>query len=146
MIYALAAAKAASAQYANRPLSNLENVLMGGAGVTAEHLRMVIEELGALAVENFYGSTEGLLLYSGRTRASEINSIVDGDNVTAGRPPAGYRAKIVDPETGKTVPRNTLGEIQGFGWCMSEPYIGGVGKDSWYSDERPAVVQVRRPR
>lgn len=135
MIYALVAAKAANAKYANRPLSHIENVMLGGAAVTPEHLRMTKEELGATGVENFYGSTEGVMVCSGCTPVSEILSIVDGEEVSVGWPVFGYRVKVVDPETGKTVPRNVRGEIHGCGWCMPEPYIGGVGKDTWYSDE-----------
>lgn len=136
MIYALVAAKSASPQYAHRPLSHLENVMLGGSGVTPEHLRLITEELGATGVENFYGCTEGLFVGSGCASASEIASIVDGQDVSVGWPAPGYRMKVVDPETGETVPRNVLGEVHGYGWCMCEPYIGGVGQDAWYSDEK----------
>lgn len=136
MIYALVAAKATNDSYAHRPLSHIENVMLGGSGVTPEHLRLIFEELGATGVENFYGCTEGLFVLSGCTPASEITSIVDGEDISAGWPVPGYRVKVVDPETGETVPRNVLGEIHGHGWCMPEPYIGGVGKDTWYSDEK----------
>lgn len=136
MIYGLVAAKAANTAYAHRPLSHLEDVMLGGSAVTPEHLRMITEELGATGLENAYGCTEGLSIYSGCTPASEIPSIVDGENACVGWPVFGYRVKVVDPETGKTVPRNVLGEIHGYGWCMPEPYIGGVGKDNWYSDEK----------
>lgn len=136
MIYALVAAKSTHTKYAHLPLSHLEDVMMGGSGVTTEHLRLITEELGATGVENFYGCTEGLMVGSGCASASEIKSIVDGEDVSVGWPVFGYRVKVVDPETGETVPRNVRGEIHGYGWCMPEPYIGGVGKDTWYSDEK----------
>lgn len=136
MIYALVAAKSANAEYGSRMLSHLEDVMLAGSAATAEHLRLITEELGATGVENFYGCTEGLFLGSRCASASNITSIVDGEDITVGWPAPGYRVKVVDPETGETVPRNVLGEIHGYGWCMPEPYIGGVGKDTWYSDEQ----------
>lgn len=136
MIYALLAAKAASPRYANRPLSDLESVMMGGAGVSAGHCRLITEELGAMGVQNSFACTEGMLCNSGNTHASQIASICDGEDVCAGAPVMGYRLKIADPETGETVPRNVFGEIHCWGAYMPKGYIGGVGADAYYQDER----------
>lgn len=132
MIHALAAVKAASPQYSSRPLSDIENVLLGGASCTTEHTRLLLKELGVQGVENFYGCTEGLLTSS--QRATDSSKIADGNEISAGWPMSGYRVKLVDPETGKVVPRNTLGEVHGTGYGVIGPYIGGVGADSWYTD------------
>lgn len=134
MIYALVAAKAAHPQYEDQPLTNLESIMLGGAGVTAEHLRLITEELGAKGVENLYGCTEGLFVHGSIADASEIEANVDGEDVCAGKPAVGYRLKVVDPATGETVPRDVFGEVHGFGWGMNEQYVGGVGKDAWYED------------
>lgn len=136
MVYALVAAKVANPQYASRPFTDLKNVVLGGAALTTEHLRLMTEDLGAMGITHFYGSTEGMLVSSGAVEASDFASIVYGEDVSVGRPMMSYRVKVVDPETGETVPRNVFGEIHGYGWCMPEPYIGGDGKDTWYSDEK----------
>lgn len=134
MVYALVAAKAANPKYANRQPSDLELALLAGAPLTIDVVRLAIEELGVKGVENYYGSTEGLLV--GTPTMYKPEQLAEGEYISTGGPMAGFTIRVVDPETGKTVPRNVLGEIHACGPCLPRQYIGDVGKDSWYRDEK----------
>lgn len=131
MLHALTAVKAA--KYPRRPLSDLKNVTFGGSTLTPETLNLVTQELGAGGAENIFGCTEGVLISSGCT--NDFSKIVDGDDVSVGWPLAGFGTRIVDPETGEMVPRNTVGEVSGCGPSVDGPYIGGIGKENWYEKD-----------
>lgn len=128
MLHALTAVKAA--KYPNRPLSDLRNVTFGGSALTPTPLSLVTRELGAGGAENVFGCTEGVLISSECT--DDFSKIVDGDEVAVGWPLPGFGTRIVDPETGEMVPRNTVGEVHGCGPSVDGTYIGGVGKENWY--------------
>lgn len=128
MLHALTAAKAA--KYPDIPLSDLKNVTFGGSSLTPETLSLVTQELGGGGAENIFGCTEGVLISSGCT--NDFSKIVDGEDVSVGWPLPGFGTRIVDPETGDVVPRNTVGEVHGCGPSVDGPYIGGVGKENWY--------------
>lgn len=128
MLHALVAAKAA--RYPDRPMSDLRNVTFGGSSLTPETLNLVTKELGGGGAENIFGCTEGVLISSGCT--GDFGKIIDGDDVSVGWPLPGFGTRIVDPETGEIVPRNTVGEVHGCGPSVDGPYIGGVGKANWY--------------
>ncbi|KAJ0104211.1 hypothetical protein J7T55_001698 [Diaporthe amygdali] len=131
MLHALTSVKAA--KYPDRPLSDLKNVSFGGSTLTPETLSLVTQELGGGGAENIFGCTEGVLLSSKCT--NDFSKIVDGDEVSVGWPMPGFGARIVDPETGETLPRNTIGELAGCGPSIDGPYIGGVGKENWYEKD-----------
>lgn len=128
MLYALTAAKAA--KYPDIPLSDVKNVTFGGSSLTPETLKLVTHELGAGGAENIFGCTEGVLSSSGCT--SDFSKFVDGDDVSVGWPMPGFGARIVDPETGEILPRNSIGELHGCGPSVDGCYVGGVGKENWY--------------
>lgn len=132
MIHALVAVKAASSRFKDRPLSSMENIMLGGMALTTAELDLITSALGAHGFENLYGCSEGLLVSS--QWASEARKIADGNNVSVGGPVLGYRLRVIDPETGGVVPRGVLGEVHGSGPCLLGGYIGGVGKDAWYTD------------
>lgn len=133
MVHALVAAKSASPKYASQPLSDMKSVMMGGSILAPETLRLVTRDLGAQGGFNFWGCTEGLLTRS--LWVSDPAGIEDKHELSVGWPLPGFTLRIIDPETGEVLPRNVLGEIEGSGSSITEPYIGGVGKDSWYWDE-----------
>lgn len=128
MLHALTAAKAA--KYPDRPLSGLKNVSFGGSSLTPETLNLVTQELGGGGAENVFGCTEGALISSGCT--NDFSKIVDRGDVSVGWPMPGFGTRIVDPETGEIVPRNSVGEVHGCGPSVDGQYIGGVGKENWY--------------
>jgi acyl-CoA synthetase (AMP-forming)/AMP-acid ligase II len=128
MLHALTSAKAV--KYPNRPMSDLRKVTFGGSSLTPETLKLVTQGLGAGGAENVFGCTEGVFISSGGT--NDFSKIVDSDEVAVGWPLPGCGTRIVNPETGEIVPRNTIGEVHGCGPSVDGPYIGGVGKENWY--------------
>lgn len=133
MIHALVAVKSANPKYGDHPLSNMKNVYIGGSSFDPETMRLVTSDLGAQGVSNFWGCTEGLLTRS--SWASHPAGLEDRGELSVGSPLLSYTLKIVDNETRQIVPRNVLGEIEGSGASIFQPYIGGVGQDAWYRDE-----------
>lgn len=133
MVHALVAAKAESPEHAAYPLSDLENVFMGGSSVAPETMRLVTQDLGAQGSANIWGCTEGLLSRS--SWVSDPAELQDKQELSVGWPLPGNTFKVVDPETNQIVPRGVLGEVEGSGNGIFEPYIGGTGQDVWYRDE-----------
>jgi len=89
---------------AQKDLSSLKSVGMGGAPVPTELINAVRERLGS-GVFNGYGMTEmGLISMTSAKMPVEIQS------TTVGRPPAEVGVKIVDEER-KEVPTGQAGEI-----------------------------------
>lgn len=137
MIHALVAVKAGSPKFKDRPLSSLENIMLGGTALTAADLGLITSTLGVRGFENCYGSSEGLLTCSQWT--DDGQKLASGNDVSVGGPLAGFRLRVVDPETGEVVPRGVLGEVHGSGPSLLGGYIGGVGKDAWYTDSDGTV-------
>lgn len=137
MVHALAAVKARSAKFKDRPLSDVENVSLAGALVTPDVLKLLVDTLGVRGVEICFGCTEGLVTSS--TCTEHVEKITDGVDVSVGWPLRGYSVRVVDPETGEVVPRGVLGEVHGSGVTVLGEYIGGRGKDAWYRDANGVV-------
>ncbi|KAH6656998.1 hypothetical protein BKA67DRAFT_513505 [Truncatella angustata] len=127
MMHALIGLKAA----AGHRLEHLKTVTFGGAVLTPDHLKSCIEELGTKGVENAYGMTEGLIIRSNSHR--DPTKIVDGKDVSSGWVAPGAGLRIIDPDTGKILPRNTLGELHGTATSLGY-YIGSIEMDSFYND------------
>lgn len=132
MIHALVAVKASSPRFKDRPLSSMENIMLGGTALSTADLALIISVLGVRGFENFYGCSEGLLTSSQWT--SDAHRVANGNDVSVGEPLPGYRLRVIDPETGDVVPRGVPGEVHGSGPCLLGEYIGGVGQDVWYKD------------
>ncbi|KAK6069313.1 AMP-binding enzyme [Seiridium cupressi] len=137
MMYALNGLKAAM----GHRLDRLKSVLFGGAVLTPDNLRSCINELGSKGVENAFGMTEymanpeswieGIIVRS--TSHRDPTKIIDGEEVSVGWVQSGVSIRVADPNTNEVLPRNTLGELQGSASSI-DYYIGGVGKDSFYTD------------
>ena len=97
-----------------RDVSSLQCVLAGGAVVSAELVRRVESELGA-TVYIIFGQTEcgpvATMTHPGDTPEDKQN--------TVGTALQGFEVKIVDPETGATVPRGVAGEFCARGTTMA---------------------------
>ena len=91
--------------FTTRDLSALTTVTSGGSLVPAPMVRRFEEQLGATFTIVF-----------GQTECSPVASMTDTDDTiedkagTIGRPMPGVEIKIVDPETGATVPIGVVGE------------------------------------
>ncbi|KAH8682289.1 hypothetical protein BX600DRAFT_505894 [Xylariales sp. PMI_506] len=112
-------------------LDNLVSVMFGGGVLTPGALQICINELGAKGVENAYGMTEGYMLRTHSQR--DISTMIDGEDVCVGWVQPGNGLRIADPDTNEVLPINTPGEIHGSSMIVT-PYLGGVGKESFYHD------------
>jgi fatty-acyl-CoA synthase len=104
--------------FAERDLSSLRLVASGGAPVAPELVRRVEREMGAdMAIG--YGQTEA---------SPYITHTVPGESMpdwaaTVGRPLPWSEVKIVDPESGLTLPIGQAGEICTRGYAVMKGYF-----------------------
>jgi fatty-acyl-CoA synthase len=104
--------------FAERDLSSLRLVASGGAPVSPELVRRVEREMGAdMAIG--YGQTEA---------SPYITHTVPGESMpdwaaTVGRPLPWSEVKIVDPESGLTLPIGQAGEICTRGYAVMKGYF-----------------------
>lgn len=97
----------------------------------------------------FWGSTEGMYTtacvkgdalvtdyHDAYTNGSEAGS---SDLLAVGRAYIGGRVKVVDPDTGMTLPRGygseCVGELHFGGDTVIKEYVGGVSPDSFYTED-----------
>ncbi|KAJ0149546.1 Luciferin 4-monooxygenase [Colletotrichum tanaceti] len=126
------------------PLESLLSVTFGGMILTQQEALAAAEVLGAKAIENAYGCTEGVLTSTGSVVVApgpdtHVSSSNVTEEVSVGRPPMGHGIKIVDPATGCIVPRNTPGEIHGYG-----PMISREGRWAYIGDEQNKAFYVEK--
>ncbi|MFI0482789.1 AMP-binding protein [Actinomadura sp. 9N215] len=107
-------------------LSSLRTGIMAGSPCPVEVMKQVIERLGMSEVAICYGMTETSPV-STQTRA---NDSLDRRVSTVGRVLPHLEIKIIDPETGVTVPRGTPGEFCTRGYSVMLGY--------WDEPERTA--------
>lgn len=98
-------------------LSTLRRVLVGGEAINPVVVHRLREMLPAMQVTNTYGPTEcsiGSVFHEVRPQ--------DGDAIPLGRPIDNTHAAVLD-ETGRPVPRGTVGEIHLGGECLGAGYL-----------------------
>lgn len=94
-------------------LATLDRVLYGAAPMRSDRLREAIDRLGPVFVQ-FYGQTEvpNLITTFGRQEHARAAERGDEDRLaSAGQPCLSSAVKIVDPETGESVPQGERGEV-----------------------------------
>src|SRR5262245_62966764 len=99
-------------------LSSLRTGIMAGSPCPVEVMKQVIERMGMAEVTICYGMTETSPV-STQTRADDS---IDRRVSTVGRVHPHLEVKIVDPETGLTVPRGTPGEFCTRGYSVMLGY------------------------
>jgi fatty-acyl-CoA synthase len=99
-------------------LSSLRTGIMAGSPCPVEVMKQVIERMGMGEVAICYGMTETSPV-STQTRADDS---VDRRVSTVGRVHPHLEVKVVDPETGQTVPRGTPGEFCTRGYSVMLGY------------------------
>ncbi|MFT5677004.1 MAG: fatty-acyl-CoA synthase [Paraglaciecola sp.] len=120
-------------EFANRDLSTLSNVCSGGSLVPADVVKLFEDKLGV----NF-------TIVFGQTESSPVSSMTRPDDTTddkantIGGPMPNVELKIVDPDTGATVPLNTLGEYLTRGYHIMNGYFNmaeatakTIDEDGW---------------
>ena len=104
--------------FATTDLSRLKSVTSGGSLVPAPMVRQFEEQLGATFTIVF-----------GQTECSPVASMAHPDDTiadksgTIGRPMPGVEVKIIDPETGATLPLGVVGEYCTRGYHVMHNYF-----------------------
>jgi fatty-acyl-CoA synthase len=104
--------------FADYELSSLRTGIMAGSPCPVEVMKQVIERMGMTEVGICYGMTETSPV-STQTRADDS---LDRRVSTVGRVGPHLEVKVVDPETGRTVPRGTPGELCTRGYSVMLGY------------------------
>lgn len=97
---------------------NLRTGIMAGSPCPIKVMRQVIDEMGMNEITITYGLTEAS---PGCTQTTTDDSIERRVN-TVGRHFPGVETKIIDPETGKTLPPNSIGEFCARGYNIMKGY------------------------
>ncbi len=119
-------AELAEPAFATYDLSSLRTGIMAGSPCPVEVMREVIERMGMTEVSICYGMTETSPV-STQTRAGDS---VERRVSTVGRVGPHLEVKVVDPRTGRTVPRGEPGELCTRGYSVMLGY--------WEEPERTA--------
>jgi fatty-acyl-CoA synthase len=99
-------------------LSSLRTGVVGGAVIPIELMRRILEKLGVKEITVSYGQSEnsGFVTQSMRDDPAEIRA------TTVGKALPFVQAKIVNPETGETLPPGAQGELCYKGFLMKGYY------------------------
>jgi fatty-acyl-CoA synthase len=104
--------------FAHRDLSSIKNINSGGSTVPAALVQRLEQTLGA-----------AFTIVFGQTECSPVASMTRPDDSledkasTVGGPMPGVEVKIIDPATGETLPRHTLGEYCTRGYHVMHEYF-----------------------
>ncbi|WP_206441989.1 AMP-binding protein [Streptomyces boncukensis] len=104
--------------FASYDLSTLRTGIMAGSPCPAEVMSQVIERMGMAEVSICYGMTETSPV-SAQTRADDS---LERRVATVGRVGPHLEVKVVDPHTGRTVPRGETGELCTRGYSVMLGY------------------------
>ncbi|WP_327146685.1 AMP-binding protein [Nocardia sp. NBC_01327] len=111
-------AELADPEFDSYDLSSLRTGIMAGSPCPIEVMKQVIERMGMREVSICYGMTETSPV-STQTRAGDT---VEQRTATVGRAGPHLEIKIVDPVTGRTVPRGSTGELCTRGYSVMLGY------------------------
>ncbi|MFF1905669.1 AMP-binding protein [Kitasatospora sp. NPDC058218] len=114
--------------FADHDLSSLRTGIMAGSPCPTEVMKQVVERMGMRDVSICYGMTETSPV-SVQTR---IEDPLERRVSTVGRVGPHLEVKVVDPRTGRTVPRGTPGELCTRGYSVMVGY--------WEQPDRTAEV------
>jgi fatty-acyl-CoA synthase len=114
--------------FADYDLASLRTGIMAGSPCPVEVMKRVVDEMGMTEVTICYGMTETSPV-STQTGADDD---LDRRTATVGRVHPHLEVKIVDPETGLTVPRGETGEFCTRGYSVMLGY--------WNEPEKTAEV------
>lgn len=107
--------------------SCLQYVVLGATSVTPATMKSVMHDLGARKVGEAWGMTEGAPACM--TVFTEAPN-EPPEKTNSGKVLPGARFRVVDPESGKVVPRGQPGELLMAGTMVIEDYWSEPGKDT----------------
>jgi fatty-acyl-CoA synthase len=111
-------AELSAPDFADYDLSSLRTGIMAGSPCPVEVMKQVIERMSMTEVSICYGMTETSPV-STQTRADDS---LDRRVSTVGRVGPHLEVKVIDPETGQTVPRGAPGELCTRGYSVMLGY------------------------
>jgi fatty-acyl-CoA synthase len=117
-------AELSTPDFADYDLSSLRTGIMAGSPCPVEVMKQVIERMSMTEVSICYGMTETSPV-STQTRADDS---LDRRVSTVGRVGPHLEVKVIGPETGRTVPRGTPGELCTRGYSVMLGYWGQPDK------------------
>ncbi|HEY6788085.1 MAG TPA: AMP-binding protein [Trebonia sp.] len=117
-------AELAAAEFAGFDLSSLRTGIMAGSPCPVEVMKQVIERMGMTEVAICYGMTETSPV-STQTRDDDS---VERRVATVGRVGPHLEVKVIDPATGRTLPRGEPGELCTRGYSVMLGYWTEPGK------------------
>jgi fatty-acyl-CoA synthase len=124
-------------------LSSLRTGIMAGSPCPVEVMKQVIDRMGMTEVTIAYGMTETSPV---STQTSKDDSL-DRRVSTVGRVLPHLEVKVIDPETGETVPRGTPGEFctRGYSvmlgyWEQPDKTAEAIDEDRWMHTGDLAVM------
>ncbi len=121
----------ADSDFESYDLSSLRTGIMAGSPCPVEVMKQVVERMGMTEVTICYGMTETSPV-STQTRADDT---LERRVSTVGRVHPHLEVKIVDPDTGLTVPRGTPGELCTRGYSVMLGYWGQPDKTAEVIDQ-----------
>jgi fatty-acyl-CoA synthase len=104
--------------FAGYDLSSLRTGIMAGSPCPVEVMKQVIEQMGMTEVSICYGMTET----SPVSTQTRVDDSLDRRVSTVGRVVPHVEVKVIDPVTGRTVPRRTPGELCTRGYVVMLGY------------------------
>ena len=122
-------------------LSSLRTGIMAGAPCPIEVMVSVMDKMHLKEITICYGLTEASPVLTQTRRNDPISKRVE----TVGKPLPNVKVKIVDPETGKTLPLNVPGELVAKGYGIMKGYYKmpkqteEVIRDGWLHTKDLAV-------
>jgi fatty-acyl-CoA synthase len=111
-------AELSAPDFADYDLSSLRTGIMAGSPCPVEVMKQVIERMSMTEVSICYGMTET----SPVSTQTRVDDSLDRRVSTVGRVGPHLEVKVVDPETGRTVPRGTPGELCTRGYSVMLGY------------------------
>jgi len=120
--------------FAGYDLTSLRTGIMAGSPCPIELMKRVTTDMGAREITIAYGQTEASPLITMTRTDDAIEKRVG----TVGRTIPGVEAKVIDPETGETLPDETSGELCSRGHNVMLGYFNdaegtanALDKDGW---------------
>jgi fatty-acyl-CoA synthase len=118
-------------EFESHDLSSLRTGIMAGSPCPVEVMKQVVERMGMTEVTICYGMTET----SPVSTQTLPDDTLDRRVSTVGRVHPHLEVKIVDPDTGLTVPRGTAGELCTRGYSVMLGYWGQPDKTAEVIDQ-----------
>ncbi|MDT7631293.1 MAG: fatty-acyl-CoA synthase [Pseudonocardiales bacterium] len=104
--------------FAGADLSSLRTGIMSGSPCPVEYMKRVVSEMHMEQITISYGMTET----SPVSTHTRVDASLERRTATVGTPQPHVEIKLVDPETGLTVPRGETGELCARGYLVMRGY------------------------